>query len=203
MSEPEKAQDAIPPPGPEKGAYNDAPKVGSVLKHADAADADEALQALANGEAVPMTPEEEKKLLRKIDFHMMPLLCTVYGLNYLDKTTLSYASVMGLKVRRRHAPRPPQTGGPPALAASGLLTGVGRPTSTSSDRITLGSGLCSTLGISHSSTPPTASSSGFLWPNGLLSTSSCGVWFYVAWALLRTLGVPWPSASSSASSRLP
>lgn len=24
-------------------------------------------------------------------------MCIVYGLNYLDKTTLSYASVMGLK----------------------------------------------------------------------------------------------------------
>ncbi|KAH8899236.1 major facilitator superfamily transporter allantoate, partial [Thozetella sp. PMI_491] len=71
--------------------------VGSVLKHADAADADEALRALASGEAITMTPEEEKKLLRKIDFHIMPLLCLVYGLNYLDKTTLSYASVMGLK----------------------------------------------------------------------------------------------------------
>lgn len=25
------------------------------------------------------------------------MLCIVYGLNYLDKTTLSYASIMGLK----------------------------------------------------------------------------------------------------------
>ena len=27
----------------------------------------------------------------------MPLMCVVYGLNYLDKTTLSYASIMGIK----------------------------------------------------------------------------------------------------------
>jgi ACS family allantoate permease-like MFS transporter len=26
------------------------------------------------------------------------IMCLVYGLNYLDKTTLSYASVMGLKL---------------------------------------------------------------------------------------------------------
>lgn len=68
------------------------------LKHADRNDADEALQIFEAGEVITMTPEEEKKLLRKIDLHLMPLLCLVYGLNYLDKTTLSYASVMGLKV---------------------------------------------------------------------------------------------------------
>jgi ACS family allantoate permease-like MFS transporter len=26
-------------------------------------------------------------------------MCIVYGLNYLDKTTLSYASIMGLKLK--------------------------------------------------------------------------------------------------------
>lgn len=69
------------------------------LKHADRNDADEALKIFEEGEVITMTPEEEKKLLRKIDLHLMPLLCLVYGLNYLDKTTLSYASIMGLKVR--------------------------------------------------------------------------------------------------------
>ncbi|KAI0019356.1 major facilitator superfamily transporter allantoate [Xylariomycetidae sp. FL0641] len=49
------------------------------------------------GQHIVLTPEAERKLLRKIDLHIMPLLCVVYGLNYLDKTTLSYASVMGIK----------------------------------------------------------------------------------------------------------
>ncbi|KAF3762228.1 putative MFS allantoate transporter [Cryphonectria parasitica EP155] len=70
-----------------------------VLKHADRNDADEALKVLEaeNGEVIELTPEEERKLLRKIDLHLMPLLCLVYGLNYLDKTTVSYSSIMGFK----------------------------------------------------------------------------------------------------------
>ncbi|KAK8125551.1 uncharacterized protein PG998_001310 [Apiospora kogelbergensis] len=73
--------------------------VGAVLRHADKNDADEAYKVLVGheGETIVITPEEEKKLLRKIDLNLMPLLCIVYGLNYLDKTTVSYASVMGLK----------------------------------------------------------------------------------------------------------
>ncbi|KAI2473272.1 major facilitator superfamily transporter allantoate [Annulohypoxylon bovei var. microspora] len=70
--------------------------IGSRRKHVDNNDPDEALK-LVTGEVVVLTPEDEKKLLRKIDLHLMPLLCVVYGLNYLDKTTLSYASIMGIK----------------------------------------------------------------------------------------------------------
>lgn len=84
--------------------------------HADPNDGDIAYKAFAGHEAevITMTPEEEKALLRKIDWNLMPvcllllqmwtladvqwqMLCVVYGLNYLDKTTLSYASVMGLQ----------------------------------------------------------------------------------------------------------
>ncbi|KAM3074430.1 Allantoate permease, variant 2 [Clarireedia jacksonii] len=70
-----------------------------MFKHADPNDGDEALKAFAghDGEMIVMTPEMEKKLLRKIDWNLMPMLCVVYGLNYLDKTTLSYASIMGLQ----------------------------------------------------------------------------------------------------------
>ncbi|KAF7586079.1 hypothetical protein BBP40_009610 [Aspergillus hancockii] len=42
-------------------------------------------------------PEEEKKLVRKIDLHLMPLLIVSYGLQYLDKTSLSYSAILGLK----------------------------------------------------------------------------------------------------------
>lgn len=80
-------------------SHNEDTEIGKVLQHANTHDADEALKVLqgAGGEPIILTPEEEKRLLRKIDWHMMPLLCLVYGLNYLDKTTLSYASIMGLK----------------------------------------------------------------------------------------------------------
>ena len=63
-------------------------------------DADEALQVVrSSGDAEEIVIDEElkKRLLRKIDLHIMPIMCVVYGLNYLDKTTLSYASIMGLE----------------------------------------------------------------------------------------------------------
>ena len=63
-------------------------------------DADEALQVVRDsGDAEEIAIDEELKtrLLRKIDLHIMPIMCVVYGLNYLDKTTLSYASIMGLE----------------------------------------------------------------------------------------------------------
>ncbi|KUJ11351.1 MFS allantoate transporter-like protein [Mollisia scopiformis] len=67
--------------------------------HADINDGDIALKAFVGheGEVIVMTPEAERALLRKIDWNLMPMLCVVYGLNYLDKTTLSYASIMGLQ----------------------------------------------------------------------------------------------------------
>lgn len=98
MSDIEKSAEVSPPPPPPP--HTDE-KVGSIqiLKHADRNDADEAFKVLEgeNGETIELTPEDERRLLRKIDWHLMPLLCLVYGLNYLDKTTVSYASIMGLK----------------------------------------------------------------------------------------------------------
>lgn len=60
---------------------------------------DEAMKAFEAGDGEPIVLDEatNKRLLRRIDLHIMPLMCIVYGLNYLDKTTLSYANVMGLK----------------------------------------------------------------------------------------------------------
>ncbi|KAI9725141.1 MAG: hypothetical protein M1828_003483 [Chrysothrix sp. TS-e1954] len=62
-------------------------------------DADEAMKAMAENEGLSLEIDEatNKRLLRKIDMTIMPILCIVYGLNYLDKTTISYASVMGIK----------------------------------------------------------------------------------------------------------
>ncbi|KAL9106296.1 MAG: hypothetical protein Q9187_008577 [Circinaria calcarea] len=68
-----------------------------VILHAN--NADEAMKAFAGSEGEVLVLDEAtgKRLLRKIDLHLMPLLCVIYGLNYLDKTTLSYASVMGIR----------------------------------------------------------------------------------------------------------
>lgn len=57
---------------------------------------DKAAELLANSERVVVTPEDNKRVLRKIDLVLLPILLSVYFLQSLDKTTLSYASVFGL-----------------------------------------------------------------------------------------------------------
>jgi hypothetical protein len=66
-----------------------------ILKHSH--DADEAMKAFESGEIIEIDEATNKRLLKVIDRNLIPLMCVVYGLNYLDKTTLSYASVMGIK----------------------------------------------------------------------------------------------------------
>ncbi|KAF2753786.1 membrane transporter [Pseudovirgaria hyperparasitica] len=68
-----------------------------ILAHAN--DADAAYDALKayGGQVIALDAATNKRLLRRIDMFIMPIMCLVYGLNYLDKTTLSYASIMGLK----------------------------------------------------------------------------------------------------------
>ncbi|KAG0133671.1 major facilitator superfamily domain-containing protein [Tuber indicum] len=57
---------------------------------------DDALKALDGSEAVTLTPEKERKLLWKIDLHLIPIFSLLYGLQFLDKTTISYAAVMDI-----------------------------------------------------------------------------------------------------------
>lgn len=70
-------------------------------------DADEALFFLQNhpspaeiaeaGSAILEDPVQLKKLVKKIDLTIAPLLAAVYFLQFLDKTTLSYTAVMGIR----------------------------------------------------------------------------------------------------------
>lgn len=56
----------------------------TLKKHAQ--DADEAMKAFdeMQGEAIELDEGTNKRLLRIIDWHMMPIMCFVYGMNYLD-----------------------------------------------------------------------------------------------------------------------
>lgn len=51
----------------------------------------------AAGEVVEFTADEERSVLSKIDWHILPLLCWVYMVQFADKTTLNYASLMGIR----------------------------------------------------------------------------------------------------------
>ncbi|KAB8242424.1 major facilitator superfamily domain-containing protein [Aspergillus flavus] len=59
---------------------------------------DEAMKVLAHytGEQ-SWEPSEEKRLVRKIDWRLLPVLCMTYGLQYYDKAMLSQAAIFGLR----------------------------------------------------------------------------------------------------------
>lgn len=53
---------------------------------------DEALRVIAGYQGnSEWTEQEEKKLRRKVDWKLMPVLCMTYGLQYYDKAMLSQA----------------------------------------------------------------------------------------------------------------
>ncbi|RAK82208.1 putative allantoate permease [Aspergillus fijiensis CBS 313.89] len=66
------------------------------IKHGGTGDVDPALQFLAAA-AIEYTPEESRTVLSKIDRVLMPLLCWVYLIQFADKTSLNYASLMGIR----------------------------------------------------------------------------------------------------------
>lgn len=98
----EKASDSITP-SPDNATDFEVAEVKSITLR----DADEALTFLSNhpqsdevaiqGQAILDDPVLHAKLLRKIDFTICPLLACVYFLQFLDKTTLSYTAIMGIR----------------------------------------------------------------------------------------------------------
>ncbi|KAJ5962822.1 hypothetical protein N7501_007763 [Penicillium viridicatum] len=58
--------------------------------------ADAALEFLRTEDIAVITEVDEKALVRKIDWMIMPLMWAAYNLQYLDKVLINYASVMGL-----------------------------------------------------------------------------------------------------------
>ncbi|KAH6652320.1 major facilitator superfamily domain-containing protein [Truncatella angustata] len=58
--------------------------------------ADALLAYVDNSQPVVLDDETSRRLLRKIDTHVLPWLCGLYILQYLDKGVLSYSSVMGI-----------------------------------------------------------------------------------------------------------
>lgn len=92
------AEDASSHEKPSEGTVRKSSMVpDAILKHSH--DEDEAMKAFAESAGVSLEIDEgtNKRLRRLIDWHLIPIMCLVYGLNYLDKTTLSYANVMGLQ----------------------------------------------------------------------------------------------------------
>lgn len=45
----------------------------------------------------PIDPQRNRRIVRRIDLHIMPLICIGYFLQYIDKVSISYASITGLR----------------------------------------------------------------------------------------------------------
>jgi hypothetical protein len=64
-----------------------------------AADGDTALALFANPDDLQevISPRDQRRLQRKIDFMILPYLAVCYAFFYIDKTTLSYAAIFGIR----------------------------------------------------------------------------------------------------------
>lgn len=60
-------------------------------------DLDETYDLYRKQDARDIDPQEARRVLRKIDFHILPLLMGSYMLQYLDKSSINFASVYGLQ----------------------------------------------------------------------------------------------------------
>lgn len=60
-------------------------------------DVDEAMQFALDAEEIELSDEDSKKLLRKIDLYLLPIIMFVYCFQFMDKVSNSAASVMGFR----------------------------------------------------------------------------------------------------------
>mgnify|MGYP000315521069 CR=1 FL=1 len=49
------------------------------------------------GEFKQLDPVTDKRLLRKIDMYLLPILCLLYCFQFMDKLTTSYSAILGLR----------------------------------------------------------------------------------------------------------
>ncbi|KAH0274814.1 MFS general substrate transporter, partial [Aureobasidium melanogenum] len=67
------------------------------ISPATTADLDASYEAYKSHEGSPIDPAEAKRVLRKIDMRIVPILFVVYLLQYLDKNSLNFAAAYGFQ----------------------------------------------------------------------------------------------------------
>ena len=73
-------------------AENNSPDSSSI----DPRGADDTYDAYKQGLNDEVSPAEAKRVLRKTDLRILPIILLTYGLQYLDKQGINFASVFGL-----------------------------------------------------------------------------------------------------------
>lgn len=76
----------------------ESPEAGSIEEDTskDVRGQDEALKYV-NLTAMVIDEETDKRIRRNIDRRLLPWMCILYLLQYLDKTSLSYSAAMNIK----------------------------------------------------------------------------------------------------------
>lgn len=68
-----------------------------ILSNEELKEVDVAYQYGLDTEGLVLDPEKEKKLVRKIDLMVLPMMCILMSCQLMDKSTNSYASIVGLR----------------------------------------------------------------------------------------------------------
>ncbi|GAM40261.1 hypothetical protein TCE0_038f12476 [Talaromyces pinophilus] len=90
-----KNRDGVTHEEQENAESESKPVFHTMINQYDAEMYHQALQLYPNEQAI--NKEEEKRLLRKLDARILPVLGMCYFFYYVDKTTLSYAAIFGIK----------------------------------------------------------------------------------------------------------
>ncbi|CUS20218.1 LAQU0S01e01662g1_1 [Lachancea quebecensis] len=58
---------------------------------------DDAMRLALESKGLKISPEDDRRLVRKIDLYMFPLLCLLYAIQFMDKISNGSAAIMGLR----------------------------------------------------------------------------------------------------------
>ncbi|KAG8999160.1 hypothetical protein FRB90_012142 [Tulasnella sp. 427] len=94
-SEPVRKDSSPSIPEKESLPYNDKRSESEVAKDEDGVDVVAKLIA-GHGEESDLDPEAALELRKKLDRNMLPLLCALYTLQFLDKNSLGSSSILGI-----------------------------------------------------------------------------------------------------------
>lgn len=92
--------DEMKPPqsSPAAAEMDDKAKLPGLARRASSRDLDETYELYQRqADAQVADALDARRVLRKIDWHILPLLMGTYMLQYLDKSSINFAVVFGLK----------------------------------------------------------------------------------------------------------
>ncbi|VDC06152.1 unnamed protein product [Peniophora sp. CBMAI 1063] len=58
---------------------------------------DTGAQLLAGADSIVLDDAEKLRIRKKIDWHLLPMVCVLYWVQFMDKTTLGSSSILGIK----------------------------------------------------------------------------------------------------------